>query len=299
MKHRGLGQFLLGSALLTAPLLAFADDSDHFLGSQLRFVPAVETDQIRPENAALIILELRPAAISLSSVPLLELVHLVDGSTRVRGSFLGSDTEDHELIFIIDVSNLTYTATPFRSSPDGARLYQRVESFRGAQSHGKEGDVPPPLLPEDPPEYCCMEMCSGQHYAYLDSLDPPGYILARTEQTSYWEVSEGTEGRCHWNSIASGGCSVPPQPFSNWFITGCSGSYPVGGYKTVYHRTNGQFINWDFWDSSQSTSAFHQITINRYGGGPTEISFSFDHTGELSWWLSFAVGDSGSNDCGW
>lgn len=269
------------------------------------FRPAKREAEPSVEPQAILTIPLLASPASQLEIPSLQLSFMDDGSLRIAGNVVASAEGDREILFLVDLSKSTYTATLIPQDPSAEPMYVRFGStpppgFKsGGPEKGEPGD-PQPLVPIEPPDPCCPDVCSGQHYAYLETRDPVNFILTRTEQNSYWEVTESIDGRCRWSSVGSGFCSTPPQGASTWYVTGCRGSYPSGTYPSmnVFHETIGDYINWDFGDDSQSTAAHHDLYIYRSGrGGQTGISFSFSHSGEYSYLLYITVGDSGRNDC--
>src|SRR5687767_8449451 len=270
--------------------------------SLLQQAPAVLAAS-RDATPALIV-PLLPSPASQIEVPGLRLSYMEDGSVRVSGEIVASTGSDREILFLIDVSRHSYTATLVPQDPSAAPMYQRLGVSKiGRSTLSREspvGGTEPMLLPEDPPEGCCDDMCTGQHYAYLETRDPINLVLTRTDQNSYWQVEEGYDMRCRWDSFGSSDCVTPPQGVSDWDMTGCRGYFPRGGYPSmnVFHETIGDYINWDFGSNNQSTTAHHDIYIYRSGrGGQTGFSFSFSHAGEYNDLLYVTVGDSGRNDC--
>lgn len=274
---------LASASLALASVVALADARD------TRAAHRVET------------VKLNPSADSSIRAKWMSLTRFADGSQQIDGELVGSSAARPRTVhFTVDISAMAYKAELKPTSPESLAVLEAAlravkDRERSSQSKPPKAE---PKLPEDPPDPCCVDLCGGHHSALISTVDLVGIPLVTTVHSSAWDVYEGYQGNCRWESYGYGSCNVEQQNITYWYMTNWQGSYPNGAYKLVNHWTDCDFQNYDWHNVNYPTGTGHTIQIYRSAGSPNpSVTFSHWAGGEDYFLLGFDVSDSGSNDC--
>lgn len=122
----------------------------------------------------------------------------------------------------------------------------------------------------------------GQARVRVVGKDPVLMVVNETTNYLYWHrFDDGTVKAISYNDLCY---AANPTPIgTHWFTTNCPVSLPWNnGPAQVVNNANGEYINWDFWLDTSSTSMTHFSQIVGLHNGTFNYSWSWNAWGEAS-----------------
>lgn len=126
--------------------------------------------------------------------------------------------------------------------------------------------------------------------ATITTTDVAGIFVNSSRSRLGWKVDYW--GKVYWQSVLDECVATNPSAAgTHWFTQSCSNDIPCyrNNQQEVYNDVRGEYINWDFGSSSQSTTVSHWISLHGQNDGLWNLQWTYSDAGEFNSFLGGSI----------
>lgn len=217
--------------------------------------------------------ELQPLPDAEVVIPGFKAFYLADGSVTISGkgrARAGAPVQGFD--FEVDLASGTYTTR--RLSRSEIQEREPLQKMLG-ENRQIDGRTPKKITAAISPG-----TWSGR--VRVQTKDPAFIVLTETTAQLTWTVA--ANGNVSWNSYSDGCWAANPSSLgTHWSITACNSGGPWYPSATrVCNDHTGSYINWDFGDDNQSTTASQWAWLCGRNDAIYDYNWSHNDGGEFA-----------------